>query len=225
MRLQLDRLTLALLVAGVVMLNALLFIAGAIVGTVRGEGALGVGRSALGVSRSSEDSLSVGPGEEPQTPKAQSPTPISITPPAPVYEPIRLNVRYEPIIRSAAERHNVSPVLVAAVARVESDFDPFSLSHKNARGVMQVIPATGARFGVSAEDLFDPERNIAAGTAYLAWLLDRYRGDVDLALAAYNAGEGAVDKYRGIPPYRETQQYVRKVRKAFYAMQERALRN
>lgn len=219
MRLQLDRLTLALLVAGVVMLNALLFIAGAIVGVVREEAALGVGREAVGVYRQSD---------APRTPKAQSPTPIQATvlpPPPPMYEPVRLNVRYEPIIRSAAERHNVSPVLVAAVARVESDFDPFSHSHKNARGVMQVIPETGARFGVSADDLFDPERNIAAGTAYLAWLLDRYRGDVDLALAAYNAGEGAVDKYRGIPPYRETQQYVRKVRKAFYAMHDRALRN
>lgn len=223
MRLQLDRLRIALLVACVVMLNALLFIAGAIVGTVREEGALGVRRQAFGVSRLSEDSVPSRSGEEPQTPKAQRLTPIS-APPA-MYEPIRLNVRYEPLIRDAAERHNVSPVLVAAVARVESDFDPFSLSDKNARGVMQVIPETGLRFGVAANDLYDPERNIAAGTAYLAWLLDRYRGDVDLALAAYNAGEGAVDKYRGIPPYRETQQYVRKVRKAFYAMQERALRN
>jgi soluble lytic murein transglycosylase-like protein len=223
-RLQLDRLTLALLVAGVVMLNALLFIAGAIVGTVRGEGGEGVGPQASGISRLDEPAQSPRPGETSQTPEAPSQVIASPSPP-PVYEPVRLNVRYEPIIRSAAERHNVSPVLVAAVARVESDFDPFSHSHKNARGVMQVIPETGARFGVSADDLFDPERNIGAGTAYLAWLLDRYRGDVDLALAAYNAGEGAVDKYRGIPPYRETQQYVRKVRKAFYAMQERALRN
>jgi soluble lytic murein transglycosylase-like protein len=134
-----------------------------------------------------------------------------------------LNVRYAPLIEQAAERHDVPPLLIAAITRVESDFDPNELSHKGARGLMQVMPETGARFGVPRSLLFDPERNIAAGTAYLAWLLDRYDNDLDLALAGYNAGEGAVDKYSGIPPYRETQNYVRKVRSAFYELQRTAV--
>lgn len=118
---------------------------------------------------------------------------------------------YGDLIQKAAERHAVSPRLVEAVMRVESDFDPLVVSHKGARGLMQVMPATGERFGVKRDELFNPDRNIAAGTAYLAWLLRRYK-DVDLALAAYNAGEGAVDRYGGIPPYKETRTYVRKVR-------------
>ena len=106
-----------------------------------------------------------------------------------------------------------STELVEAIVRVESDFDPLTVSHKGALGLMQVMPKTGERFGVSRDDLFDPARNLDAGAAYISWLLTRYR-DLDLALAAYNAGEGAVDQYRGIPPYRETQQYVKKVRRA-----------
>lgn len=134
-----------------------------------------------------------------------------------------LNVAYASLIERAAERHNLSPVLIAAMTRVESDFDPREVSHKGARGLMQVMPETGLRFGVAPQHLFDPERNIAAGTAYLSWLLRRYDGDLDLALAGYNAGEGAVDKYRGIPPYRETQQYVRKVRSALNQLQRDAV--
>jgi soluble lytic murein transglycosylase-like protein len=119
---------------------------------------------------------------------------------------------YEPLLSAAALRHGLPPELVLAVTRIESDFDPATISNKGALGLMQVMPGTGARFGVARHELLDPHRNIAAGTAYLAWLYDRYRGNLDLTLAAYNAGEGAVDKYRGIPPYRETQEYVRKVR-------------
>jgi len=151
-------------------------------------------------------------------PAAMIPTPL----PAPRRPRPRLrylNVRYAPLIEQAAERHDVPPLLIAAITRVESDFDPNELSHKGARGLMQVMPETGARFGVPPSLLFDPERNIAAGTAYLSWLLDRYDNDLDLALAGYNAGEGAVDKYSGIPPYRETRNYVRKVRSAFYELQ------
>jgi len=124
----------------------------------------------------------------------------------------RLDVAYASLIEDAAARHDLPPLLVAAITRVESDFDADEISNKGARGLMQVMPETGARFGVPPDLLFDPERNIAAGTAYLSWLLDRYEGDLDLALAGYNAGEGAVDRYRGIPPYPETQRYVRKVR-------------
>ena len=122
---------------------------------------------------------------------------------------------YAAMIREAAEKHSVSPALVEAVAKVESGFNPRALSHKGARGLMQVIPATGRRFGVrSADKLFDPEHNIAAGTAYLAWLSKRYRGNLDFVIAAYNAGEGAVDDHGGIPPYKETRNYVKRVKAA-----------
>lgn len=136
---------------------------------------------------------------------------------------LRLNLPATPIpeptdvrtlIRQAASRHSVPVALIEAIVRVESDFDTHCLSSKGARGLMQVMPETGARFGVAnPEQLFHPAHNIAAGTAYLAWLLDRYDGDLDLTLAAYNAGEGAVKNYGGIPPYRETREYVRRVRR------------
>lgn len=128
---------------------------------------------------------------------------------------------YRSMIRDAALRRALSPELVEAIARVESDFNPYEVSEKGALGLLQVMPATGARFGVTRERLFDPQANLAAGTAYLAWLIDRYRGDLDLALAAYNAGEGAVDEHRGIPPYRETRQYVKRVRAALRQLEAR----
>ena len=139
-------------------------------------------------------------------------------PPAPRPPAPRGPVAYDALLRAAARRHGLSPLLLRAVTRVESDFDPRDLSDKGARGLMQVMPETGARFGVSAERLFEPAANIAAGSAYLAWLLDRYHGDLDLALAAYNAGEGAVDQHRGIPPFRETETYVKRVRTAMVEM-------
>jgi soluble lytic murein transglycosylase-like protein len=120
---------------------------------------------------------------------------------------------YAGLIHETAARHNVPPALIAAVIQVESDFNPNTVSSKGARGLMQLMPATAARFGVRNPDqLFHPAPNLAAGTAYLAVLLKRFKGDLDLTLAAYNAGEGAVDKYGGIPPYRETREYVRRVR-------------
>jgi soluble lytic murein transglycosylase-like protein len=123
---------------------------------------------------------------------------------------------YAELIRDAAERHDLPASLVEAVVRVESDFNARALSPKGARGLMQVMPETASRFGVDDPDhLFYPAPNLSAGTAYLAWLLKRYEGNLDLALAAYNAGEGAVANYGGIPPYRETREYVRRVRKAF----------
>lgn len=121
---------------------------------------------------------------------------------------------YDFLIREAALRHSLSPDLVKAVAQVESNFNPYAVSKKGALGLLQVMPDTARRFGVRPERLFDPEQNLAAGAAYLSWLFERYDGDLDLALAAYNAGEGAVDKHGGIPPYRETQDYVRRVRVA-----------
>jgi membrane-bound lytic murein transglycosylase MltF len=130
---------------------------------------------------------------------------------------------YAELIREAAVRHSLSPALIEAVARVESGFNPRAVSHKGARGLMQVMPATGRRFGVRSDRLLTPEHNIAAGTAYLAWLSKRYRGNLDLVLAAYNAGEGAVDDHGGIPPYRETRNYVRRVRAALRSIEEKAL--
>jgi soluble lytic murein transglycosylase-like protein len=122
---------------------------------------------------------------------------------------------YVELIRDAALQHDVPAALVQAVVKVESDFNARAVSPKGARGLMQVMPATARRFGVADPDhLFYPAPNLNAGTAYLAWLLKRYEGNLDLALAAYNAGEGAVETYRGIPPYRETRNYVKKVRKA-----------
>lgn len=122
---------------------------------------------------------------------------------------------YVELIRDAALQHDVPAALVQAVVKVESDFNARAVSPKGARGLMQVMPATARRFGVANPDhLFYPAPNLNAGTAYLAWLLKRYDGNLDLVLAAYNAGEGAVATYRGIPPYRETRNYVKKVRQA-----------
>lgn len=114
------------------------------------------------------------------------------------------------LIEKAAKAHGLDPVLLAAVAEVESNFDPFAVSDKGACGILQLMPETGERFGV--EDLFDVEQNIDGGARYLRWLLDRFEGDTDLALAAYNAGENAVDRYGGIPPYAETRAYVARIR-------------
>lgn len=113
------------------------------------------------------------------------------------------------IIFRAGEREGVDPRFIHAVIWQESKYGTRALSHAGARGLMQLMPATARRFGCT-----NPENvvsNVKAGTKYLAWLLKRFNGDVELALAGYNAGEGAVDKYKGIPPYNETQNYVHKI--------------
>jgi soluble lytic murein transglycosylase-like protein len=130
----------------------------------------------------------------------------STRPPAP--GPVR--ARFEPLVMEHATRNNLRPALVRAVIQVESGYNPRARSPKGAMGLMQLMPATALELGV--RNPYDPEENIRGGTAYLRQLLDRYDGDEELALAAYNAGAGAVDKYgRAIPPYRETRDYVRKV--------------
>jgi soluble lytic murein transglycosylase-like protein len=119
--------------------------------------------------------------------------------------------RYEPYVLEHSTRHSLNPELVRAVIQVESGYNARALSPKGAMGLMQLMPDTARMLGVTRP--YDPEQNIRGGTRYLRLLLDKYDGDVTLALAAYNAGSGAVDRYgKRIPPYRETRDYVRKVR-------------
>jgi hypothetical protein len=113
------------------------------------------------------------------------------------------------IIFRAGKREGVDPRFIHAVIKQESQYDPDATSPAGAKGLMQLMPATGKRF--KCDDLKDQTCNVKAGTKYLAWLLKRFNGDVSLALAGYNAGEGAVDKYQGIPPYQETENYVKKI--------------
>ncbi len=116
---------------------------------------------------------------------------------------------YDGLIQKAASQHALEPALVKAVMRAESAFNPFATSHKGASGLMQLMPATAARFGVT--DIYDPEQNVHAGARYLKFLLRKFDNQYHLAIAAYNAGEGTVMRYKGIPPYAETKKYVRKV--------------
>jgi soluble lytic murein transglycosylase-like protein len=112
-------------------------------------------------------------------------------------------------VNLVSAEYKLSPTLVLALMAAESNFDPLAKSPKNAQGLMQLLPETALRF--KATRLSDPAQNIRAGMAYLRWLLAYYEGDIALALAAYNAGEGAVDRYLGVPPYAETRLYVRKI--------------
>jgi hypothetical protein len=114
-------------------------------------------------------------------------------------------------IYQAAKRHSLNPQIVAAVVRAESAFDRGAVSPKGARGLMQLMPATARRFGVGGHEIHDPVKNLDAGSRYLRWLLDHFDGDLLKALAAYNAGEGTVDRYGGVPPYRETRGYGRRI--------------
>jgi soluble lytic murein transglycosylase-like protein len=117
------------------------------------------------------------------------------------------------MVLKLAPEYGVYPRLAMAVIRAESNFNPGAVSPKNAQGLMQLIPETAQRFNVKKP--FDPEQNIRGGLAYLRWLLAYFKGDVILVAAAYNAGEGAVDRHAGIPPYAETQGYVKRIRETF----------
>lgn len=123
--------------------------------------------------------------------------------------PVINYLRFESLIHQAASRHNVDAALVKAVIHTESYFNPHATSHKGASGLMQLMPQTAEKLGVT--DLYNPRQNINGGTKYLSQLMKRYSNSLSLVLAAYNAGENAVARYRGIPPYKETQNYVKKV--------------
>jgi soluble lytic murein transglycosylase-like protein len=143
-----------------------------------------------------------------------TPTKIYEVPGAPAYRTTiaraeTASARWDDIVMAHAQRHSLRPELVRAVIQVESGYNPRATSPKGAMGLMQLMPATARALGV--RDPYDPEDNIRGGTAYLRKLLDKYDGNEELALAAYNAGPGAVDRYGNVPPYRETRDYVRKV--------------
>jgi hypothetical protein len=141
---------------------------------------------------------------------------ISRVEPEDTFLPVKvklLDVPYANFISDSARAHGVAPELVASVIAVESNFNPNAVSWRSARGLMQLMPETAARFGV--KQVFDPAQNIEAGTRYLKELLLRYNGDLNLTLAAYNAGPDRVEQYRAVPPYRETRDYVRRVTEKF----------
>ncbi len=115
----------------------------------------------------------------------------------------------EPVIRRHSSQHRLHPALIRAVIKAESDFDPRAVSRAGAIGLMQLMPQTAVRLDV--RDMYDPDDNVGGGTKYLRQLLDRFHGNLPLALAAYNAGESVVDRYQALPPFDETRQYVRKV--------------
>ena len=120
----------------------------------------------------------------------------------------------ERIVREAAHRHSVDPALIRAVIEAESGWNPGAVSRRGAVGLMQLVPTTAERFGVN--DVFNPQQNVDAGVRYLKTLLERYNGNLDMAIAAYNAGEGAVDRARGVPAFRETRNYVQRVQDAYF---------
>ena len=129
------------------------------------------------------------------------------------------NANVDGLIVESGSRHGVDPVLLYAIMHQESTFKAKAVSPKGARGLMQLMPGTAARFGVA--NIFDPRQNIEGGARYVRFLLDLFDGDVNLALAGYNAGEGAVMKYgRRVPPYSETQEYVRRISRRYALMRD-----
>lgn len=122
---------------------------------------------------------------------------------------IKSNGKFDSYIQQAADKYGISANLIKAVIKQESNFNPEAVSGSGAAGLMQLMPATANSLG--ADNVFDPKQNIFAGAKYLKQMLDKYDGKVELALAAYNAGPGNVDRYGGIPPFKETENYVRRI--------------
>jgi Transglycosylase SLT domain len=163
------------------------------------------------IERVVDDEVAPDPG--PMPPKAAEPATASLP---------RLPLRFDPsqtvpdgpwgaMIYETARRHALNPWVVAAVIRAESAGNPRAVSRVGARGLMQLMPATAERFGIRHRQLFDPAQNLEAGSRYLSWLVDQFPDDPAKVLAAYNAGENAVARYGGVPPYRETRGYVRRI--------------
>jgi hypothetical protein len=149
------------------------------------------------------------PAKEPYTAPASRPV-------APSSSPIsssNMPSAYVDIINTACDRHGIDPALVHAVVKVESDFNPYALSRKGAMGLMQLMPQTAVELNV--RNSFNPYDNIDGGVRYLRYLIDRYEGNLSLALAAYNSGETAVKRWGTIPPFRETQNYVQRILKIY----------
>jgi soluble lytic murein transglycosylase-like protein len=132
---------------------------------------------------------------------------------APLPAPVAETAPFREMVKAAATRYGVDADLIASVIAAESNFDPRAVSKKNARGLMQLLPETAARFGV--QNIFDPQENIDAGTHYLRDLLRRYNNDLVLALAAYNAGPERVLQFGRVPPYPETVSYIRRVKRSY----------
>jgi hypothetical protein len=158
--------------------------------------------------------------ELPECMRDPAPLPFldAFNPPAPLIEDEFVastpdQKRAAALVRKLAPEYRVSPNLALAIIRAESNFDPNARSPKNAQGLMQLIPETSARFNVKKP--YDPVQNVRGGLAYLRWLLAYFKGNVTLVAAAYNAGEGAVEKYLGIPPYAETRAYVQRIKRYF----------
>lgn len=154
------------------------------------------------------------PAPEP-APLSSEPVAVAAMPPVD-YSLIAPKKIYD-LVHKLSPRFKVSPQLALAIMAAESNFDAQAVSPKNARGLMQLIPETSERFNVG--NAFDPGQNIRGGLSYLRWLLAYFEGDVALVAAAYNAGEGTVERYKGIPPYQETHNYVQRILRTFGARQ------
>jgi soluble lytic murein transglycosylase-like protein len=141
--------------------------------------------------------------------------------PPPPEPPVPSKLHYRDLVESSATRYNVDADLISSVIATESNFNAKAVSRKNARGLMQLMPQTAAQLGV--RNVFDPRENIDAGTRYLGNLLQRYRNDLALALAAYNAGPERVEQYGRVPPFSETLSYVRKVQRSYQSTKSRGL--
>lgn len=162
---------------------------------------------------------------EPKTIPAPSPAAASRITPAIAPAPVRVSPfasthtaapqELDKIVMDAAQKHHVDPELIRAVITTESSWNSAAVSSKGAEGLMQLVPGTAKQMGVG--NVFDPAQNVDGGVRYLRMLLERYNGDLDKALAAYNAGPGAVDRFGGVPNFRETRDYVRKVTSTYYA--------
>jgi len=130
-----------------------------------------------------------------------------------LYSHVQLRAEYDDMIRNIAQKYRVEHALIHSIIRAESNYDRFAVSPKGALGLMQLMPATAIQYGV--KNVFNPKENIEGGVKYLKDLIKLYNGKTDLVLAAYNAGQEAVKKYKGIPPYKETRNYISKIMNRF----------